>query len=115
MALATVQQYVTTARALLQDTVVPYRYSDANLAIGLSLGFLEARRLRPDLFLGRFDNIPNFTTVDSTAVDMDEQYRVPLLYYMVGHVQLFDEEDTQDARAAVFLNKFTSQMLVVKA
>ncbi len=31
------------------------------------------------------------------------------------HVQLFDEEDTQDARAGAFLSKFTGQMLAVQS
>jgi len=109
-ALATVANFITTARVLLQDTAGD-RYSDAELVIALSLSMLEARKLRPDLFIGRFDDIPSYTVNDSTAVEIDDQYRVPLLYYIVGHAQMRDEEDTQDARAAAFLGKFTSQML----
>lgn len=114
-ALDTVAKYVTSARVLLQDTVVPYRYSDAELVLALSFGILEARRLRADLFIGRYDALPSFTTNDGTTVTFDEQYRMALLYYIVGHAQLRDEEDTQDARAAVLLNKFTSQMLAIAA
>lgn len=110
-ALATVANFVTTARVLLQDTAVPYRYSDAELVIALSLSMLEARKLRPDLFIGRSAAIPSYTANDTTAVVIDDQYRIPLLYYIVGHAQLRDEEDTQDARAAAFLGKFTAQML----
>ena len=114
-ALATVTNYVDAARALLSDATTPYRYSDANLVLALSFGILEARRLRPDLFIDRFSAIPSFTTNDTTAVDFDEQYRVALLYYIVGHAQMFDEEDTQDARAAAFKNRFTAQMLAVQS
>ena len=96
MALATVQEYVTTARAILQDATAPYRFSDAQLAIGLSLGLQEARRIRPDLYIGRFATIPNFTVVDATAVTFEEQYRIALVYYMVGHCHLFDEEETEE-------------------
>jgi hypothetical protein len=112
-ALSTVAEYVTAARTLLSDTVEPFRYSTADLVLGLSIALLEARRLRPDLFIGRYDDIPSFTVSDATAVDFDEQYRMALVYYIIGHAQLRDAEDTQDARAAAFLNKFTSQLTVL--
>lgn len=110
-ALETVTQYVSAARTLLSDTSTPYRYSDADLVLALSLAMLEARKVRPDLFLDRFDDIPSFETNDATEVEMDEQYRTAVLYYIVGHAQLRDDEDTQDARAGALLAKFTSQML----
>jgi hypothetical protein len=48
---------------------------------------------------------------DATPVVLDQQYRVAVIYYIVGHAQLRDEEDTQDQRAAALLGKFQSQML----
>ena len=114
MALDTVSDYVGRARVLLQDTVSPYRYSDADLVENLNMAMLEARRLRPDLFIGRSDDLPDFgATSDSTAVDIDAMYRMALLYYICGQAQLRDEEDTQDARATIFLNKFVAQMLTI--
>lgn len=112
MALDTVADYVTRARVLLEDKVAPYRYPDDDLVQALSLGVLEARRMRPDLFLGRTAALPSFTANNSDAVDIDPMYRTAFLYYVVGHAQLRDAEDTQDARAAVFLNKFISQLQV---
>lgn len=112
MALETVEDYVREARVLLQDQVETYRYSDDELVQALNMGILTAKRLRPDLFLD-FDETPSFTDVDDTAFEMDELYRVPFVYFMVGHAQLRDEEDTQDTRAAAFLGKFTSQMLAM--
>lgn len=109
MALDVVSDYVTGARVLLQDKVAPYRYADADLTFALSLAMTEARRLRPDLFLG-VAVVPTYAANDSTAVAFDQQYRVAVLYYIVGHAQLRDEEDTQDARAAGFLAKFASHM-----
>src|SRR5690349_10433924 len=114
MALDTVADYVTEARTLLQDTVETYRYSDASLVSALNIGILTARRLRPDLFLS--GTIPSFTEADiasSTAFDMDVQYRVPFVYFIVGHAQLRDEEDVQDQRAAAFIGKFTTQLTVL--
>ncbi len=113
-ALDTVAKFVTRARVLLQDTIETYRYSDAELVAALSLAILEARKIRPDLFLQAFidgDSLQEFTANDSTVVEIDEQYRTAFLYYMVGHAQLRDDEATTDPRAMAFLNKFTSQLL----
>jgi hypothetical protein len=115
MALSTVADYVTEARTLLQDEVPTYRYSDSSLVSALNLGIMTARRNRPDLFL-TVVSIPQYTTADiaaATVFAMDEQYRVPFLLFMVGFAQLRDEEDTQDARAAAFIGKFTQQLMTV--
>lgn len=110
MALDTVTDYVNEARTLLQDSVAPYRYDDASLVSSLNLGVLEARKLRPDLFLGVFDALPDdFVEADiaaETAFSMDQQYRTAFLYFIVGFAQLRDDEETQDARAGAFLTRF---------
>lgn len=111
-ALATVADYVREARTLLQDVVAPYRYTDPELVSALNMGVLAARRARPDLFLN-VTTLPSFSAVDATAFAMDEMYRVAFVYYIVGHAQLRDEEDTQDARASAFLGKFTAQLLTL--
>lgn len=111
--LDTVAQYVTSARTLLQDSTVPYRYSDADLVEALNLAMYEARRLRPDLFLGRANAVPSYTTNDGTVVVFDQQYRNAVVYYIVGRAQLRDEEDTQDTRAVALIGKFTSQLLTL--
>lgn len=114
-ALDTVADYIADARVLLQDTVSVYRYSDAELIENLNLGLLEMRRLRPDLMIASFSgSIPKYT-LSSQTVACDAMYRPALLYYICGQAQLRDDETTQDSRATVFLNKFTSQMLTIGA
>lgn len=117
MALDTVADYVRDARVLLQDTVADYRYSDEELVENLNLGLLEVRRLRPELVRAYFrSSIPTYSSSNMTvAVPMDPQYRVSLLYYICGQAQLRDDENTQDARATVFLNKFAAQMLTIQS
>lgn len=117
MALDTVQDYIDRARVLLLDTVVPYRYADADLVENLNMGILEARKLRPDLLSGYFQtSLPDFSTANMNAtVDFDPQYRVALVYYICGQAQLRDDENVQDSRAALFLNKFTGQLLSIVA
>lgn len=116
-ALATVQAYVDRARMLLQDRLAPYRYADSDLIAALNLSILEIRRLRPDLLRGYFraaDGPPEYTNLVE-KVDVDPMYRVAVVYYMCGHIQLQDEEDVTDARAAGFINKFNQQLLALGA
>lgn len=113
MALDTVADYVREARVLIQDTVEPYRYPNDNFLQALNIALLESRRIRPDLWIDT--SVPSFNTVDTTEVDFDEQYRTAILFYMCGYVQLIDAEETQDARAASFLAKYTAILTGVTA
>lgn len=105
MALNTVADYIREARVLLQDTMEPYRYPDANFLTSLNIALLESRRLRADLWIDA--SVPSFSINDTTEVDFDEQYRSAILFYVCGYVQLIDAEDTQDTRAAGMLAKST--------
>ena len=113
MTLGTVADYVAQARIPLQDQVEPFRYATDDLVQALNMSVMQARRIRPDLFLKTFSSLPSFSAADTTPVEVDPQYRVAFLYFIVGHAQLRDEEDTQDARAAAFINKFVSQLVSV--
>ena len=117
MALDTVGQIVDRARALLQDTIdAPYRYSTADLIASLNEACMEAKRLRPDLYLRTLNlTMPAFSNVaDAVTEDkIPSEYRPTFIYYIVGNAQLRDEEDVQDARATVFLNKFTAQLMQI--
>lgn len=138
MALQTVQDYITRARALLQDQIEPYRYPDVDLVEHLNMGLMEARRLRPELFLSFFAppalggdpyfppivdtgggsvyEFPVFSPDDMEAyVPMDSMLRPAFVYYICGHAHLRDDEITQDSRASGFLSKFTAQMLTIQS
>lgn len=115
-ALETVAQYIEESRRLLQDQVVPYRYPDDDLVDALNIALLEARRLRADLFLPLFDipwTDPSGTIDTTTKVTMDPMYRPSVVYYMVGRMQLRDDEATTDQRAAGLMSKFTAQLLTI--
>lgn len=113
--LATVGDYVSEARALLQDRLTPFRYATADLKGALGLGLYEARKLRPDLFAG--GTVPDVDggTADGTAVVMDRQFRMALVYYIVGHISMRDEEEGSDSRGAAFKRAFAVQLLMVAA
>jgi len=112
-ALGTVGQVLAESRVLLQDQFTPYRYPDKDIVEGINIALAEVRRLRPDLLLPAF-TIPYFDTsgtIDATKpIGLDSMYRSSLVYYVVGRMQLRDDENTTDARAASLLNKFVSQM-----
>jgi hypothetical protein len=113
MALETVEDYIDATRFLLQDTVVTYRYSDANIVRGLNLAITELVRLRPDLYfrLLRDEDPPVYSeSQPDDEVDVDIKHTMPVLYFMVGHAQLSDEEDVQDQRAVALITKFTQQI-----
>lgn len=109
--LATVQDYVTEARVLLLDEVAPYRYTDPTLLMALNLAMMDIRRVRPDILIAQ-TTTPNFSAVDTTTVSLDEMYRIAVLYFIVGFSQIKDDEETSDARAGAFLQRF-SQILTV--
>lgn len=107
--LNTVSDYITDARTLLQDTLVPYRYDDPSLLVAINVTLLEARRLRADLFVfnHKYNGQPQaFTANDDTLVDMEPQFRLAVLHGMVGHALERDQEDYTDARVSAFLGFF---------
>ena len=115
-ALDTVAQYIEESRRLLQDEVSPYRYPDDDLVDAMNIGLMEARRLRADLFLPLFTipwTDPSGTINTATKVTLDPMYRSSLVYYMVGRMQLRDDEATTDQRAAGLMSKFTAQLLTL--
>lgn len=113
MALNTVGDYVTEARTLLQDVRAPNRYASTELKAAIGYALMEARRLRPDLFPG--GAIPSITgtSADGDPVAMDEQYRIAVLYYVVGHVMLREEEESVQQIARAYKQAFGSQLVSV--
>ena len=104
--LNTVANYIADGRTLLQDTLVPYRYDDPSLLVALNVTILEARRLRPDLFVfnHKYKGQPQaFSVVDDTLVDIEPQFRLAILYGLVAHALERDQEDYSDDRASSFL------------
>jgi hypothetical protein len=112
--LDSVGKVVSEARVLLQDTVEPYRYSTAELVEALNIGILEARRLRPELFVGAPYMMASYSAT-SDSFDLDPMYRPSFVYYVAGRAQLRDDEPSQDQRATVLMNKFIAQLLSISA
>lgn len=98
-----VSDYIESARQLLQDSVAPFRYADSDVLVGLNMMLLEARRLRPDLFIKQFGNkVPHYDVNDGSEVPMEPQFRLGLAYGTAAYVLSFDQEDVNDQRATSF-------------
>lgn len=107
--LNTVLDYISEARVILQDTLVPYRYADLELLSGLNIALSQAFKLRRDLFLA-YDAPLYYGAVAASEVDIDPTYRRPVLFFICGHAQLRDEEETTDARATAFFATFAIEL-----
>lgn len=115
MALETVADLVDTARVLLQDRVEPFRYETGQLVVALNIALQDARRIRPDIFVPKFE-IPVYSSADMNAViQFPDFYKSALLYFVVGFAQLRDQEDTSDQRAGVLIAKFATELTGVYA
>lgn len=106
----TIQQFITAVRILLQDNTLPYRYPDDNIALGFDIAFDEAQRIRPDMFMKTTIN-PIVGQPVANPMPVPTGYKSAFIMYTSGWVQLQDNEDTDDQRATIFLNKFISQLM----
>jgi len=113
--LETVSDYVTDIRTLLQDVIQPYRYDDPSLLTSFNVTLLDARRIRPDLFVFKHhEKVPSFKVVDNSPVDIEPSFRLPLVYGAAGHAIMRDQEDVQDQRATSLIAIFTEMLTGVK-
>jgi hypothetical protein len=114
--LDSVESYIQDARTILLDRTPPYRYSDDTLLVALNTTLLEARRLRPDMFVYKFgDRMPSYWAVSGEHVPIEFQLRLPIVYGLVAHAMLRDEEDVPIERANAFLMKFQNMLTNIYA
>jgi hypothetical protein len=112
-----VADYVADARVILQDLVPDYRYDDPSMLMALNAALIEARRIKPELFVYNLDTggqVQSFEAIDDTYVEIETQFRLAIVHGIVAHALERDQEDYQDQRATAFLALFT-QGLVGKA
>ena len=104
--LLTVTDIITDARTLLLDTIGPNRYTDTELLVGLNTALLEIRRVRADLFLGKYKgHVPKFNANGGETIHIEPQFRLAIVYGTLAHALMRDDEDVQDARSNAFEGK----------
>ena len=114
--MATFQQIIDDARVLLNDVVVDQttvpRYTEAQLLGYARAALVDARRMRPDLFLSNMTTaFPAYTA--SSTVPIAEEYIIPLIDYVAHRAELRDDEFAVEGRAAALFSKFKAGMLGV--
>lgn len=105
----TVGDYITSARTLVQDQRVPYRYPDADLARYVSEAVTEARRVRPDMFFGatRLD-LPIYGAGSmATVVPLPDNYFTQVVNYVAGRAEMRDDTFAVDGRAMTLMAAFS--------
>jgi hypothetical protein len=109
MAYTTVSDYLTEAQALIQD-VGAIRYSTSRYVAALNAGLAEGFRTRPDFYRTLTDP-PAYEVGDiNAALNWPKSYALPLILYIVGHVELTDNQGNEDSRAAAFMTAFIAKL-----
>jgi hypothetical protein len=107
--MTTFAQLTASARVLLND-VDKIRYSDAQLIEYANEAIADAKRVRPDLFLGQYTTaLPTYTL--SSVVPLSPEYEIYLKDYIISRSEFRDDEFTVDGRAGAFLQKFRNGLL----
>lgn len=103
----TVGDIIAEARILLQDTEVGnYRWVDAMLYGALNEGLLSSGLRRPDFF--RDAPIPQYAVTDvNLTINYPDVYKPALINFVVGRIEMQDDEATTEAMAAALVNAFT--------
>lgn len=90
----------------------PYRYETSELESYVTFAVREARRIRPDLFLGTFkDAIADL--VSGSAFPMPDEYAPVVAHYVAGRAELRDDEFAADGRAVTLLKLYHEQLMGV--
>jgi len=104
------------ARVVLQDgDETCYRYPDSMILNALNRGLNDLERIRPEAYWER-GGVPEITTENWTAtvaLDLDMRFYEPLMWYIVGSMDLSEDAYVQSGRAAANFNRFRTQCLRV--
>lgn len=91
----------------------PFRYSDAFLYGFATEAMTEARRVRPDLFLGWLRKpLPVFepTTDADTPFPISDKYYAGYVSYMVGRAMQRDGDVGKDSNSAAYVANYLTQL-----
>jgi len=124
VAAKTYSTLITESREVLQDTnSTTQRYSDSTLLNVLNRGLQDLGAKRPDAFYDLYadsdltiprivESSPGSGEIVWTAdFGLEMQFYQPLVSYVVGVAEIFDDEYTDDGRAAMLLQQFRLQLL----
>lgn len=109
----TCAEAVQQAREILLDTSVDngYRYSDSDLLQYLWEADQLARTLRPDMYVGRYLDVPPDSYALTDPFPLPDRFFAATYAYMSGRAELRDTEYSVTGRAAAFISAMTISLV----
>jgi hypothetical protein len=114
----TINDAVYQVRQIVQDTrSTSYRHPTEKIIGYINNAINDARRLRPDLFIGTgtastWDPVPIYSINDiNVPFPMDPQYFTAVVNYAAGWLGLEDDEFANNGRAVTLFQRFAAQLV----
>jgi hypothetical protein len=117
MAPRSVANLLARVRQVLQDEDQEnYRYPTSDLVGYYNDAMFETQRLRPDLFIGKWDAIPQVdeaSDTDYSVVDfaLSPIYFLAVVDFVAGRTELRDDEFAVDGRAMTLMNSLSQKLM----
>ncbi len=109
-----IQDIVTEVRFILQDEDEDgiYRNSDESIVRVVNSTMYELKRVRPDVWLGGYNApLPEYEVgALDVPIPFDAMFFQATIFYIVGFIELQDDEFAVDGRAAGLLRAFGAML-----
>jgi hypothetical protein len=106
----TVANVLSRVRETLQD-LAGTRYPEPELIGYVSDAVIEARSIRPDLFIGAFGDALADPTDPAAPFPLPDQFFPAVCFYVCGRAELRDDEFAVDGRAMTLLSAYGKKLL----
>lgn len=104
----TYQSVIDLARIPLNDEDKA-RYSDATLLSLANHAVLQILKRRPDLFVGRFDSLPDGEGMPGDIFPVPAAYVQTVADYVTARTEMTDDEHASSGRVAAFAQLFSAE------
>lgn len=101
----TYQDVLDLARIPLNDED-RVRHPDGRLLSYARQAVLQMRRRRPDLFIGRFGDLPDGTESAGSMLPLPAEYAQLVADYVTARAEMVDDEHAGSGRAALFMRLY---------
>lgn len=119
-----IDDVITEARATINDSTVPFRFTNALMVSYLNTALREVYRYRPDAFIGNFQSgllsqivLPTYSEADlglnpATQFPIDDRlFFNAVVFFVTGRTELADDEFTDEGRAMTLLQAFRGMLI----
>ena len=98
----TADDILRRVRALLQDSTVPFRYTDSDMLDSVNDAQDRMVELRPDYFIG-IKFAPARVTSGASVMSVPERLIYPMTLFVAGYMMLREDEFSTDGRAQAII------------